>query len=174
MSPSYQSRGIRLILSHIAAASENGVIGVSGNLPWDIPEDMKFFRETTKNRILIMGRKTFENIEHPLPNRLNIVISRQKEYTVPEEVILKTSLYEAIDEAKKHTQRYGNEIFIIGGGQIYKQSINMVDKIYLTVIHKKFEGDAFYPLEDLGSFKEVARDRRDSPIPFTFFVYEKK
>ena len=133
-----------MILSHIVAASENGVIGVEGGLPWDIPEDMKFFKDKTSGHAIIMGRKTYESVGHPLPNRLNVVITRQKDYVAKNAVVVAT-IDEAIEVCKKQTDKWGDEVFIIGGGQIYKQSIDIADRIYLTRIYKTFEGDAKYP-----------------------------
>ncbi|MCB0356929.1 MAG: dihydrofolate reductase [Bdellovibrionales bacterium] len=159
-------------LTHIVAAAENGTIGVDGALPWDIPEDMKFFRDTTKGKALIMGRKTFESVGHPLPQRLNVVVTRQPNYKAEGAVVV-TSIEEAIDICKKNLDKYGDEVFIIGGGEIYRQSMNLVDRIYLTRIHKVFSGDAKYPEVDEKLFKLVNKSDRSEPLPFTFLTYER-
>ena len=162
-----------MILSHIVAAAENNVIGTQGELPWDIPEDMKFFRDKTKGKALIMGRKTFESVGHPLPKRLNVVITRQKDYQA-EGAIVVSDIASAIEVCKAKMAEYGDEIFIIGGGEIYKQSMDIVDIIYLTRIHKEFEGDAKYPNVDSEHFMEIERRERTEPVPFTFLTYKKR
>lgn len=175
-----------MTLSHIVAVSKNDVIGVQNGLPWDIPEDMQFFKDTTKGHIMIMGRKTFESVGHPLPNRLSIIITRQKDYQVPPvkptkpdnptptQLLVATDLRSAIEMAKPYTKQYGQEIFIIGGGEIFKDSMNIVDTIYLTRIHKDFEGDVLYPKVDMDFFKEVDRKDRTEPVPFSFLTYKKR
>lgn len=162
-------------LSHIVAASENNVIGNNGDLPWRLKEDMKFFMEKTTGHIIIAGRKTFESFpkKKPLPNRLNIVITRQKDYK-PEGVEVCTSLEEAIKLADTKHSEYNDEVFIIGGGEIYKQSIDIVDKIYLTRINKRIEGDTKYPAIDESKFKLTSQSDRTEPISFSFLTYEKK
>lgn len=162
-----------MTISHIVAAAENDVIGVDGELPWDIPEDMRFFREKTKGKALIMGRKTFESVGHPLPHRLNVVITRQPHYTAEGAVVV-PSLEEALKVCHEHRQQYGEEIFIIGGGEIFSQSMNIVDVIYLTRIHKTFKGDSLYPKVDLSAFEEVERRERQEPVPFTFLTYSRR
>jgi dihydrofolate reductase len=164
-----------MILSHIVAAAANDVIGVENDLPWDIPEDMQFFRDKTKGRILIMGRKTFESVGHPLPKRLSIVVTRQSAYqSQHDQVVIQPDIASAIEYAKGHTQKYGDEIFIIGGGEIYKQSMDLVDVIYLTRIHKDFPGDTKYPNVDLTKFELVDKKERTEPVPFTFLTYHRR
>ena len=160
-------------LSHITAVAKNDVIGHHGGLPWSLPEDMNFFRETTKNKALIMGRKTFESIGHPLPHRFNLVVTRQKNYKA-EGAVVTHDIPSAIEICKTKIDIYGEEIFIIGGGEIYKQSMDLVDTIYLTRIHKDFEGDVKYPKIDLSKFEEIRREERTEPIPFTFLTYKKR
>jgi dihydrofolate reductase len=162
-------------LSHIVAVSENDVIGVNNTLPWDIPEDMKFFRDKTKGRAIIMGRKTYESVGHPLPNRLSVIITRQKDYKVDApNVIVVPDLKTAITEAEKQISKWGDEIFIIGGGEIFKESIDMVDIIYLTRIHKSFDGDIKYPKVDLKKFQLIEQRDRTEPVPFSFLTYSRK
>ena len=166
-----------MILSHIVAVAENDVIGVNNDLPWDIPEDMKFFRDKTKGKALIMGRKTFESVGHPLPNRLSVIVTRQKDYHPTGEgptVVVKPDLKSAIEFCRSQVSKYGEEIFIIGGGEIFKESLPLVDVIYLTRIHKPFQGDIVYPKLDPREFVEVERRDRSEPVPFTFFTYARK
>jgi dihydrofolate reductase len=135
-----------MIVSLIVAVSDNGVIGKDNDLIWHLPKDMRFFKETTMGHHVIMGRKNFESIPHkysPLPNRTNVIITRQVDYAVKGCVVV-NSVESALEIAKKNGD---NEPFIIGGGQIYKLALkaNLVDKIYLTTIHHSFEGDTFFP-----------------------------
>jgi len=144
-------------VSLIVAVSENGVIGKDNDLIWHLPKDMKFFKDTTLGHHVIMGRKNFESIPHkysPLPNRINVVITRKDDY-IAEDCVVVNSIEAAIQIAKKNGD---TEPFIIGGGQIYKLALeaNLVDKIYLTRIHHAYEGDTFFP--ELGNqWKEAER-----------------
>jgi dihydrofolate reductase len=168
-----------IMVAHIVAAAKNGVIGRDGELPWSIPEDMKWFRDRTRGHALIMGRKTFESVEHPLPNRLNVVVTRQKDYTPKSAPVANSPVHvvstieEGLEHCKKNAEKYGNEIFIIGGGEIYHQSVKHVDTIYLTRIHRDVEGDATYPDPDLTKFKLVEKLERTNPEPFSFETYKR-
>ncbi len=167
-------------VAHIVAAAANGVIGRAGDLPWHIPEDMKWFRDRTRGRALIMGRKTFEAVEHPLPKRLNVVITRQKNYKPKDSGNADTPVHvvATLDEAMKYclacADKYENEIFIIGGGEIYHQSVPLVDTIYLTRIHQNYEGDATYPDPDPKLFELVEKSDRTSPVSFSFETWARR
>ena len=157
------------ICVHIAAASSNNVIGIKNKLPWHIPEDLKFFKNKTRGQTVIMGRKTFESLGSPLPERKNIVISRSQSF---DGTVRADTIDEAIKKAQAEEQP--NEIFIIGGGEIYKQSLNKVQKIYLTRIHKNYEGDAFYPDIPADQFQLTEKiDRKGNP-DFSFLTYVRK
>jgi dihydrofolate reductase len=168
-----------MMIAHIVAAAKNGVIGREGDLPWNIPEDMAWFKSRTKGRALIMGRKTFEAVGHPLPHRLNVVVTRQKDYkpnvpnTEKAPYHICSTIEEALELCKKHLEKYNNEIFIIGGGEIYKQSVPLVDTIYLTRIHQNYDGDAKYPDPDPKKFKMVECQDRTEPVPFSFMTFKK-
>jgi dihydrofolate reductase len=129
------------VISLIAAAAENNAIGKANAMLWHLPEDLKFFKNTTWGMPVIMGRKTFEAVGKPLPGRTNIVITKNKEWSHAGTVVT-DSIADAIHLAKATNAK---EIFITGGAEIYKQTINMADKIYLTRIHTDIEGDAFFP-----------------------------
>lgn len=163
-----------MIFSHIIAMSRNRVIGKDGKLPWSLPEDMKFFRKTTNGRVMIMGRKTFESLPGHLPNRHHIVISHNAFVSDEADVTFVRSVDEAVAAAKKLTGKYGDEIFIIGGGEICRQTMDLVDKIYLTVIDQDFEGDAFYPEIPESKFLLVDQNDRPGPPPFSFRTYLRK
>ncbi len=133
------------MISLIAAVSSNGVIGRNGELPWHFPEDLKRFKQLTLGRPVIMGRKTFESIGKPLPNRLNIVVSRRASYDSSNIGVLVAA---SVEEAVARAESAGGEIFCIGGSEIYRQMMSIADKIYLTRIEKYFDGDAFFPAID--------------------------
>lgn len=164
-----------MTLSHIVAAAENDVIGVNNTLPWDIPEDMKFFREKTKGKALIMGRKTYESVGHPLPNRLSVIVTRQAGYHVDApNVVVRPDLKSAIEYCRTQTSKYGEEVFIIGGGEIFKESMAIVDVIYLTRIHQSYPGDIVYPKVSAKDFELVERRDREEPVPFSFLTYARR
>ena len=166
-----------MIVSIIVAASENNVIGNNNDLIWSFPNDMSFFKQKTLNHHVIMGRKNFESIPHkfkPLPNRTNIVITRNLSYDAEGAVVV-NSLSQAIKFSRKEKQK---ETFVIGGGQIYDLSLkeNLIDRIYLTRIHKYYEGDTFFPI--LGNEWKVKEERKfhsdeKHESNYTFFTYEK-
>ena len=163
---------VRSILSHITAVSANNVIGLNNQLPWNIPEDLKFFQNKTKGHTLIMGRKTFESLGKPLPHRVNIVVSKNKNFKNSikgSSVFVFSDLDSAIRYAQEQAQ--GREIFIIGGGEIYRQSLSKVQKIYLTRIHQEYEGDAFYPEVPKDQFELTECLDRPGPPPFSFLTY---
>ena len=166
-----------MIVSIIVAVSENGVIGNNNDLIWKLPNDMNFFKETTKGHHVIMGRKNFESIPHkfrPLPNRENIIVTRQKTYSAKDSLVV-NSIEDALKIAKNKNEK---EAFIIGGGEIYSLALkrNLVDIIYLTHIYHSFNGDTFFPKLN-NEWKEI--DRRDCFIDerhkynYSFLTFEK-
>lgn len=143
------------MISIIVATAENGVIGKDNQLLWKLSSDLKQFKNLTTGHSVIMGRKTFESIGRPLPNRTNIVISRQQDFVLPEGVLKASSLENAIELAKTHVG--SEEIFIIGGGNVYEQALKITDKIYLTEVDANIEGDAFFPTLDMSEWTETSR-----------------
>lgn len=133
-----------MTISLVVAAAENNSIGKNNQLLWHLPNDLKFFKNTTWGMPVIMGRKTFEAVNKPLPGRFNIVITRQADWNA-DGVIGATDLKDAL---KKAAATNCNEIFVIGGGEIYKQAIEMADKIYITRVHAILDGDTFFPVID--------------------------
>lgn len=163
-----------IILSHIVAVSQNNVIGLKNNLPWNIPEDSKYFYNTTKYKALIMGRKTFQSLGKALPNRLNVVLTKSKTFKEKGALVF-PSFEEALEYCKQDEvlEEYGKEIFITGGGEIYRQTLSLTDRLYVTRIHEDYEGDVFYPEIPMDQFKETSRVDRMDPIPFSFLIYER-
>lgn len=152
-------------ISLIAAIGKNRELGKNNKLLWDIPEDMKFFRETTKGHAIVMGRKTFESIGRPLPNRTNIIITRNPDYKQAG-CITTTSIEEALETAKEHESE---EIFIIGGAQIYKESIQYADKLHLTIVDDAPEADAFFPEYEKKFTREISRkDSSEGDLKYMF------
>lgn len=157
----------------IAAVGENNVLGKDNKIIWHLPDDFKHFKELTSHHYIIMGRKTFESFPKPLPNRKHIIITRQKDYQVPENCFVAHSLEEAIGLANTT-----DEVFVIGGGEIYDLALPKADKIELTQIHHSFEGDAFFPEFSRNEWileKEVYHPTDDKHLfDFTFQTYIKK
>lgn len=162
-----------MILSHIAAMAENRVIGKDNQLPWNIPEDLKFFKDTTQGKILIMGRKTFESLPKPLPNRFHIVISRISKSSDNSLVYFCKDISSAIEKARSLQEAWPEEVFVVGGGEIYKQTLPYVNKLYLTKIHQDFMGDAYYPEFEKSDFHLQDSKKIPAKIPLTIEVYER-
>jgi dihydrofolate reductase len=141
-------------LSLIVAVAENGVIGHNNQLIWHLPNDLKQFKRLTTGHCIIMGRKTFESIGKPLPNRTSIIISRNTDFQV-EGCITVSSLENAILAAKKIENE---EAFVIGGAEIYRLALPIIDKIYLTEVHHAYEGDTLFPTIDKTIWKETHRE----------------
>nr|AIA11478.1 Dihydrofolate reductase [uncultured bacterium] len=125
----------------IAALTDNYVLGKDNQLIWRLPEDLKNFKRLTSGFPVIMGRKTFESLGRPLPNRTNIIITRNTDYQA-DGCVVAGSLEKAIDYAKPLT---GEQVFVIGGGEIYAQALPLADRMYLTHVHTQLDGDAFFP-----------------------------
>lgn len=159
-------------LSAIVAMASNRVIGRDGDLPWRIPEDFKFFKDTTTGHIMVMGRKTFESLPKILPGRLHVVITRQRDFK-PEGAHVFPDVTSALDFCKTQTAKWGDEVFVLGGGEIFRQTLDITDRIYLTEIHKAYDGDATFPEFDKSVFKETERRRRTDPEPFDFVIYDR-
>jgi len=153
------------MINIIAAMAKNRVIGCDNKLPWHISDDLKNFKKLTSGNVVIMGRKTFESIGKPLPNRVNIVVSS----SMPEKegIIVCKSVNDAIQKAKT----YDKEIFIIGGATVYEQTIPWADRMYLSYVKGNYEGDALFPKFDESKWKVV--EKTDFP-EFELIVYVKK
>ena len=140
-------------LSIIVAIAQNGIIGNQNQLIWHLPDDLKNFKRLTTGHPIIMGRKTFDSIGRPLPNRTSIIISRNADFK-HEGCIVVNSLKNAIEIAASINQE---EAFVIGGAEIYKLALPQTDKIYLTEVHAAFEGDTVFEISDKSRFKELSR-----------------
>jgi dihydrofolate reductase len=163
-------------ISMIAAMSKNRVIGRDNDLPWHLPDDFKFFKETTRGHHVLMGRKNFESLPHkfrPLPDRVNMILTRNEVLKIPGTLIF-NSISEAIEHASGNNER---ELFIIGGGEIYQMALPFADKIYLTEIDAEIEGDTFFPDFEAAEWKETSRNHHNKDdrhnYSFDFVVYER-
>ena len=161
-----------VVLSFLVAADEGNVIGKNNQLPWHLPNDLKYFKNLTWGLPIVMGRKTYESIGKPLPGRINIVITRNKDYSA-EGIEVVHTIEEAIQVAQ---QKGAKEIFVIGGAEIFKTLFNEAHRIYLTRIHHRFDGDVFFPPLDAGwqlvkqqPYKADEKNKYDH----TFQVWEK-
>ncbi len=167
-----------MIVSAIAAVAENGVIGRNGDLPWHLPDDLKYFQHITKGHHVITGRKNYESIPpkyRPLRNRVNIVVSRNASYEAPGALVV-DSLATGLAIAQRANEK---EAFIIGGGQIYREALTMrlVDRLYLTIVHSAVEGDTHFPPLDPGEWREVDRTHHEADerhaFAFSFVVMDR-
>lgn len=160
------------MITLIAAAAENNALGKNNDLIWHLPDDFKRFKAITSGHYIIMGRKTFESFPKPLPNRTHVIITRQKNYN-PENCIVVNSLEKAIEICPKD-----EDIFVIGGGEIYQQSIAIADKIELTRVHSTFEADTFFPEIDTTIWELVQEEFHPKDekhlFDFSFQTYLKK
>ncbi len=143
-----------MIRAIIAAVADNGVIGRDNDLAWHLPADLRHFKKTTSGHYIVMGRKTFETLGKPLPNRTNIIITRNPDYR-QEGAVVVHSLEEALGFAEKKGQE---KVFILGGGEIYRQAMVLADRMYITEVHGTFEGDTFFPEIDPEVWREEHRE----------------
>ncbi|QQS15705.1 MAG: dihydrofolate reductase [Candidatus Moraniibacteriota bacterium] len=162
------------MISIIVAIGEgNRVIGDKGKLPWHIPEDLKRFKALTTGHPIIMGRNTFLSIGRVLPNRTNIVLSDMEWLDAPDGIVIVRSLENALEKAKSAPG--SEEIFVIGGGMVYGQALSCADRLYLTLIHGDFHGDAFFPEYEKIFSKVMSREARESEgFRYEFLVLERE
>lgn len=156
----------------IVAKASNNVIGDKNNLIWHLPNDLKHFKNLTTGHPIIMGRKTYESLGRPLPNRTNIIITRDQNF-IDDQIIITHSLEQALAIANEIQE----DVFVIGGGEIYKQAMEYVDVIYLTEVHHEFNGDTYFPEIDEESFEEEERvhHMKDEkhPYSYSFITYKR-
>ena len=163
-----------MIISMVVAASENNIIGKDNQLMWHLPADMKFFKNITSGHHVVMGRKTFDALGKILPNRTNIIITRQEDFKIEGGLIV-NDLKSGLDLAKQNGE---TECMIIGGGDVYQQSMVWADRIYLTRVHANFEGDTSFPLLDTEEWKMIKNENHfvdEKHIhSFSFQIWERK
>lgn len=159
-------------ISIIAALATNNVIGDGSRMPWHLSADLQRFKAITTGKPIIMGRKTYKSIGKPLPNRRNIVISRDKNLKIPG-----CEVYNSLEDAL-HAVKNSAEVMIIGGAEIYKQALQMAQKMYLTLIHQDFEGNVYFPKWNKEEWQEIERENfpadEKNPYAYSFVVLERK
>ncbi len=164
-----------MTLSIIVSIAENNAIGINNQLPWHLPEDLKFFKETTMGKPIIMGRKTFESIGKKLPGRLNIVVSSNRNTILPDGVLLCNSLKEGINISQKNSS---DEVFVIGGQQLFTEALTIASRLYVTRVHTVIpEANVFCPQIDYSNWtlkwsENHYRDEKN-PFDYTFNKYER-
>lgn len=158
----------------MAAKALNDVIGKDNDLIWHLPADLKFFKQTTLGHTLIMGRKTFESLGNPLPKRDSWIITRNKNYIADG-----VTTFQSLDSAIEHAEKIGlDTVFILGGGEIYSQSMDIADKLFITEVHEEFDGDTWFPEINMNDWEETQREEHKADeknkYNFAFVQYERK
>lgn len=162
-----------ITLSAIAALARNRVIGGGNKMLWHIPEDFKHFKNTTLGKPVIMGRKTYESLGRPLPGRANIVISSNPA-AIGGDVFAVATLDDAIARAQAIAQADGvDEVFIIGGGQIYAEALPRTQRLYLTMIDQDYDGDTFFPAFDMNEWTQTTLAEAAAPVPYKILLLER-
>ncbi len=163
-----------MIISIISAVAENRIIGNKNSLPWHLPADFKYFKETTLGKTIVMGLNTFKSIgERPLPGRKNIILNNDLSYVPPEGCFVAHSINELLQVVKNE-----QEVFICGGASVYKQFLPLANRLYLTYIYHNFEGDTYFPEFDINDWKEIKRtdckaDEKNK-YDYSFVILERK
>ncbi len=162
----------RPFVSAVVAAAENNAIGRDNQLLWHLPNDLRFFKHTTTGHAIIMGRKTYESVGRPLPNRRNIIVTRQAGYTA-EGADVVHSLAAALESCAA-----AEHVFVVGGAEIYQQALPVTDRVYLTRVHVSLPGDSFFPQLDEQDWKLVSEDHHPADnrhaYGYTFMIYERR
>jgi dihydrofolate reductase len=162
-----------MIVSLIWAMTDDRVIGIKNSLPWKLPADMKWFRQNTLGKPIIMGRKTFESFgAKPLPQRLNIIVSKDSDYQAQDAIVVQSV------ETALQTAKDAEEVIIIGGASVYEQTLPLAKRLYMTIVHAKVEGDAWFPEFNLSEWKEIQRVEHPAddknPHACSFVIMERK
>lgn len=159
------------MLSLIVAAASNGVIGRENRLPWHNPEDLRYFKRVTMGKPVVMGRKTHQSIGRPLPGRPNIVVTRDPGWTA-EGIQVVHSLERAMTVAAELAA--GGEVMIIGGAELFNAALDRADRLYLTEVHREYEGDVFFPMPDPAVWREIAREDHEGDPAYSFVVLDRQ
>ena len=162
------------MISFVVAMDENRVIGKDNRLPWPLPRDLQHFKRVTMGKPIVMGRKTFESIGRPLPGRENIVLTRNRKWSASG-----CTVFHSKEEPLEYLeQKEDEEVCVIGGSEIFRMFLDDVDKLYITIIHHRFDGDTYFPDLDWSKFKEISRKivEKDEQNPYDheYIVYIRK
>lgn len=162
-----------MMISFIVAMDKNRVIGKNNQLPWHLPADLQFFKRVTMGHPIVMGRKTHESIGRPLPGRKNIIVTRNKEYHSQGCLVIHT-----IEELLDYAQKQNEEIFLIGGSELFKATFPYADRLYITKIEHEFEGDTFFPEFEQSNWNILSLEKgtqdEKNPYEFSFMTLERK
>ncbi|MEK5442164.1 MULTISPECIES: dihydrofolate reductase [unclassified Fredinandcohnia] len=160
------------MISLLVAMDRNQLIGKNNDLPWRLPADLAYFKRVTMGHTIIMGRKTYDSIGRPLPGRENIIVTRDTSYKAEG-----CKVIHSIEEIVKMNQQTDQELFVIGGAEIFKEILPHSDRLYITEINKEFEGDTYFPAFEKDKWKVISREQgikdEKNPYDYTFLVYEK-
>lgn len=165
-------------LALIVAVADNAVIGRGNDLPWHLPDDLKYFKRVTMGKPLIMGRKTFESIGRPLPGRANLVLSRDPDWQA-EGVQVGDDPQHLLAIARQHAEQSGvDEVMVIGGAGVYASLLPLVERLYVTRVHAEIDGDVYFPLRDWSAWQRVSQQEHSADAahqyPFSFEIYTRK
>jgi dihydrofolate reductase len=149
----------------VAAVARNGVIGVGGGLPWHLPDDLRRFKELTSGHVLVMGRRTYESIGHPLPNRTTVVVTRRHSWSAGSDSVV---VAHSVDEALDRAAEVDDEVFVVGGAVVFAEALPRANRLELTFVDSEPEGDTFFPDVDWSQWREVAREPGDGVAYVTF------
>jgi dihydrofolate reductase len=160
------------MISLLVAMDKNQLIGKDNDLPWRLPADLAYFKRVTMGHPIIMGRKTYDSIGRPLPGRENIIVTRDTSYKAEG-----CKVIHSIEEIVKMNQQTDQELFVIGGAEIFKEILPHSDRLYITEINEEFEGDTYFPAFDKAEWKVISEEQgikdEKNPYDYTFLVYEK-
>lgn len=159
------------MISLLVAHDPNRVIGKNNDLPWHIPEDLRYFKEQTMGKGIVMGRKTFESIGRPLPGRLNIILTRNKDYSAEGAEVV-----HSMEEAVRLASDMHEEVMIIGGSDIFRMSLPVADRLYITYVDQEFEGDTYFPpySEEEWALVSSSGKLESDGIPFSYLIYDRR
>lgn len=161
------------MISFLWAQDKNGLIGKNNELPWRLPADLKYFKETTMGHPIVMGRKTYESIGKPLPGRTNIILTRDENYQAEGCLVIHTK-----EDLLKWIRKSGDEVFITGGSEVFSLFMQEADRLYVTQIHEVFEGDTHFPSVDWDNWKLISEKKgskdEKNPYDFEYLVYKRK
>jgi len=161
-------------LSAVVAMSDNRVIGRDNQLPWHLPADLQHFKAITTGHPILMGRKTYESIGKPLPNRTNLILTRDQAFIVPGAIVI-GSLEAALEECNKLA---APELFVIGGAQIYAQLLPRINRIYLTLVHATIQGDTYFPALSSDDWEELSREHHEpdakNAYAYSFILFQRR
>ncbi len=161
-------------ICHIVAMGRNHVIGSGLEIPWRISEDFKHFKKTTLGHAMIMGRKTWESIGRALPGRLTVVVTRDQSALFPDGVLKAASVPAALELCRERKNEWGDNVFIVGGGEIYRQTLTMADCIYLTIVDAEPLGDVYYPEINKTHFDELILGRHEGRPSCIWYLLKRK